>query len=305
MSRLSVTLLLLLSMLLAVPSEAGGEKTCKPPKKFLDDPPLDAKQKKLLKKLLDTEKTYGDCEESISCCLAREPISRFAGRLWGGTVRMLANDFTEIEIREEFARRRKSFENPVHPLKLDDRPLLGRPDAAVKVVEYSEYECPFCRQTAVILKAVIDKFDPAQVALVYKYFPLVRSHPMALGAARMSVLAEREGRFWEMYHELTDNPPKLEPDALADLARKLGLSGTGLTDPTTLKPIDEDLREGNKIGVDGVPAVYVNGREYIAFRDPISIAERILEELDRMGIEPRGREEAEKQEAKGPDRGPR
>ena len=299
-----LTLPLLLLALLAAPAIAGDKKR-KMPEKFLEDPPLDAKQKKLLRKVLDSEKSYGDCEESLSCCLAREPISRFAGRLWGASVRMISNGFTEAEVHEEIGRRRKSFSNPVRTIRVDGRPLLGQPEAPVKVAEYSDFECPFCRQTAVVLKAVIDKFAPAQVTLVYKYYPLVRSHPLALGAARMAVLAEREGRFWEMHRELIDNPPQLEPAALTKLADKLGLSGNGLTDATTLKPIDEDLREGAKNGVDGVPAVFVNGREYIAFRDPISIAERILEELDRLGIDPQGREEAEPAEARGPERGPR
>ncbi|NOZ85292.1 MAG: thioredoxin domain-containing protein [Deltaproteobacteria bacterium] len=257
---------------------------CELPDKFKHHPKLKDKENKLLLDVIAKAESYGDCNKTISCCLAEKQPSRFAERLWWAAARMAATGFKQNEILEELKRRKTSFENPVKQIDLKDRPVLGSPKAPVIVVEFSEFECPYCRQTAVVLKGIIENFSPDQVALGYKFFPISKLHPFALGAARFGVQAFREGKFWEVYKRLTSKPPDLKPKALAKLAKQLGMKGTGLDDPSTLEPIDHDVKEGNKLGIDGVPAVYINGREYVAFRDPASLTERLFEELDRLGL---------------------
>jgi len=148
----------------------------------------------------------------------------------------------------------------------------GPVDAPVTVVEFSDFQCPFCKKARATLSELV-KLYPDQVRLVFKNFPLDSScnpyirgqlHPLGCRAARMARCAGRQGRFWEV-HDAIFELPELSPDALDGLAASLGLDESELAscmaDEEPASRIRADIDEGRKLGVMGTPTLYVNGRE--------------------------------------------
>src|ERR1700760_4900236 len=98
--------------------------------------------------------------------------------------------------------------------------ILGRPDAPVTVLEYGDYECPFCRGAARDVREMLDRY-PDSVRFVFRNFPIAELHPHALQAAQAAEAAAAQGAFWAMYERL------LQPSSMLDLASLLGF-GAGL-----------------------------------------------------------------------------
>lgn len=113
-----------------------------------------------------------------------------------------------------------------------------------------------------MLEQVLKKY-PQSVKLVFKNFPL-RNHRFAAKAAAAALAADRQGKFWEFYDELFKNYNRLSDKKISEIARKLGLNEAQFKrdrkDPLILAKIRKDYQEGMKLGVKGIPTVFVNGR---------------------------------------------
>jgi protein-disulfide isomerase len=113
-----------------------------------------------------------------------------------------------------------------------------------------------------MLEQVLKKY-PQSVKLVFKNFPL-RNHRFAAKAAAAALAANRQGKFWEFYDELFKNYNRLSDKKISEIARKLGLNEAQFKrdrkDPLILAKIRKDYQEGMKLGVKGIPTVFVNGR---------------------------------------------
>jgi len=113
-----------------------------------------------------------------------------------------------------------------------------------------------------MLEQVLKKY-PQSVKLVFKNFPL-RNHRLAAKAAAAALAANRQGKFWEFYDELFKNYNRLSDKKISEIARKLGLNEAQFKrdrkDPLILAKIRKDYQEGMKLGVKGIPTVFVNGR---------------------------------------------
>jgi protein-disulfide isomerase len=140
---------------------------------------------------------------------------------------------------------------------------IGPADAKVTIVEFSDFECPFCRATAARLKAVRARY-PRDVALVYRYYPLPY-HTHAVAAARASLCAARQGRF-EAFHDALfarqDSLGVVAWSRLADDAAVPDRAGFDrcMGDPGAPPEIERDLRAGTRLGVRGTPTLLVNDR---------------------------------------------
>lgn len=145
-------------------------------------------------------------------------------------------------------------------VKSEDR-IMGAPDASVTLVEFGDYQCPYCGQAAPIVKALIDDFGPS-VRFVFRNFPLVDMHPDAMNAALVAESAD-EKAFWELHRTLFSNQDALGPERLIAYAREVGVSENvarqGLGGSTRNK-IESDIDSGNRSGVPGTPAFFINGR---------------------------------------------
>lgn len=143
----------------------------------------------------------------------------------------------------------------------DPKRLRGNPKAPVMIVEFSDYQCPYCRQVEPIVEAVLAKYGD-KVSLAYRDLPLRQIHPQAQIAAEASRCALEQGKFWE-YHDQLFTAAKLDHDALVDYARTLKLDekqfDSCLTGEKYKTDIEKDLNEGMGAGITGTPGFLING----------------------------------------------
>jgi protein-disulfide isomerase len=152
--------------------------------------------------------------------------------------------------------------NKIKQLPTDGSPELGSPDAIVTIVEWADFECPYCRLVSPILDDLVKRF-PGQVRLVYKFYPL-GAHPHGEIAARAGVAAQNQGKFWEMHHLMFENQERLEQADLDRYAKQIGLDlpkyRTDLTAKETGERIEKEKKQAEEVGLEGTPFVFINGR---------------------------------------------
>jgi protein-disulfide isomerase len=143
--------------------------------------------------------------------------------------------------------------------------IQGPVNAPIKLLEYGDYECPFCGRAYPIVKA-IQKELGASLCFAFRNFPLSTMHPHAEHAARAAEAAGRQGRFWEMHDLLFENQNDLEDVALARYAELLGLDARRLVveilSGAHSQRIREDFKGGIRGGVNGTPTFFINGVRY-------------------------------------------
>jgi protein-disulfide isomerase len=165
----------------------------------------------------------------------------------------------------------------------DPKRLRGNPKAPVMIVEFSDYQCPYCRQVEPTVKEILAKYGD-KVSLSYRDLPLRQIHPQAQIAAEASRCAEEQGKFWE-YHDQLFSSSKLDRDALLDYARTLKLDDkqfdSCLTSEKYKSEIDQDLSEGMHAGINGTPGFFINGVALSGSQPEESFAKIIDEELAR------------------------
>ena len=148
----------------------------------------------------------------------------------------------------------------VVPLRSDD-PALGPRSPVVTVVEFSDFQCPFCSRAVGTLKDV-EQAHPAEVRIVFKHLPLP-FHPNAVPAALAAEAAREQGKFWEMHDKLFANGQSLSGPAYEALAKEIGLDmgrfQAAVAAPSTRKRVEEDLAIASAVGVTGTPTFVVNG----------------------------------------------
>jgi protein-disulfide isomerase len=142
-------------------------------------------------------------------------------------------------------------------------PFLGRADAPVTIVEFSDYQCPFCQRFfATTLPAIKkDYIDVGKVRYVFRDYPLDQLHPLARKAAEAAHCAGEQGKYWEMHDALFRNPATLAPPQLADHARSIGLDGPAfaecLASGRHAARVERGLADGAAAGVRGTPAFVI------------------------------------------------
>jgi protein-disulfide isomerase len=141
-------------------------------------------------------------------------------------------------------------------------PSRGPTEAKVTIVEFSDFECPYCSRAEESVTQVMDRYA-GKVRLVYRHFPL-SFHPHAQKAAEAAACADAQGKFWEMHKQLFANQQKLAPDELKGHAAAVGLDAakfaTCLDTSATKALVDADQKVGSEAGVTGTPAFFINGK---------------------------------------------
>ncbi len=154
--------------------------------------------------------------------------------------------------------------NPVD-IVIGDAPVLGNADAPVTVVEFSDFQCPFCKRfhDDSGLKLREEYIKTGKVKFVYKQFPLYQIHPYANSAALASECAKEQGKFWTYHDALFENQENLATLNFTDLAASLGMNKSQFKScydsGKYSDNVKSDTKEGTEIGVTGTPANFING----------------------------------------------
>jgi len=142
-------------------------------------------------------------------------------------------------------------------------PSLGNARAPVTIVEYSDFQCPYCLRAAPTLKRLRETYGD-KVRVVWKDFPLTQIHPQAFKAAEAGHCAAEQGKFWEYHDKLFGNQQALQPDFLKQYAKDAGMDaekfGTCLDSSKYADRVRDSVAAGSQIGVSSTPTVFVNGR---------------------------------------------
>jgi protein-disulfide isomerase len=180
-------------------------------------------------------------------------------------------------------------ENLLEPMRVEVAsagfPARGPEKAPVTIVEFSDFQCPFCSRLKPTLEQVLAKYGP-KVRLVFRQYPLPM-HSNAHKAAEASLCADAQGKFWEMHDAMFENQQQLDTEQLKATAARLGLDASKFNsclDSGTPSPrIDADMAAGSAVGVSGTPAMFINGR-FINGAVPLEDITKVIDdELRRKG----------------------
>ena len=151
------------------------------------------------------------------------------------------------------------------PVTEDRDHIRGPADAPVTLVQYGDYECPYCGAAYPIIKEVQARMGE-RLRFVFRNFPITTSHPHAQQAAEAAEAAAAQGRFWQMHDMLYENQTRLRAQDLHDYAEKLGLDvdlfDRELATHVHAERVHEDFLSGVRSGVNGTPTFYINGVRY-------------------------------------------
>jgi protein-disulfide isomerase len=165
-------------------------------------------------------------------------------------------------------------------------PSKGPADAPITIVEFSDFECPYCSGLLPTLRDIEQNYKE-KVRIVYRQFPLTNIHPQAQKAAEASLCANEQNKFWQLHDAMFADQANLGVDALkkhaAALAMDTAAFSTCLDSGKHRDAVVASLKEGSDAGVDGTPALFINGR-FLAGNQPYGEIEKIIEdELLRLG----------------------
>lgn len=143
--------------------------------------------------------------------------------------------------------------------------VQGADSAPVTIVEFGDYQCPYCGDAHPILKEIEDTFGD-QVKFIFRNFPLQEAHAFAFPAAVAAEAAASQGKFWEMHDALFENQYRLNEDLFDELAETIGLDlerfRSDLKSESIKEKIENDFESGVRSGVNGTPSFYVNGTKF-------------------------------------------
>lgn len=170
---------------------------------------------------------------------------------------------------------------PVFDVQVGDAPFLGAADAKVTIVEFSDFQCPFCSKGADVVHALKAKYGK-EIKIAFKHFPLP-FHTNAAKAAEAAMCANEQDKmlFWKMHDAMFAAQDKLQIEGLKDMATKAGVSNIdGFMDCVTSGKyearVKADMEQGNKIGVKSTPTFFVNG-QMVMGAQPVEVFSEIID----------------------------
>jgi protein-disulfide isomerase len=176
------------------------------------------------------------------------------------------------------------------PFDISGRPAVGPDDAPVEFVEFTDYQCPFCKRFFVDTYPEIRTEYRDRVKFVVRNFPLRSIHPNAQKAAEAAECAFDQDRFWKYHDHLFANPDNLGEADLKRYARDLGLDGeqfdTCLDSGAKVDIVQRDVKDGYRFGVNGTPAFFINGQVLVGAQPPDVVRAFIDMALEDAGVAP-------------------
>jgi protein-disulfide isomerase len=224
-------------------------------------------QKKTAAAILRDDGCACGCSMKIAECRVKDPKCAVSRSMAAMIIKELHDGKSAEEARAAVAAKiggpRAVLEGPV-VISIDGDPVKGPSDAKITLVEFSDFQCPYCSKAVAEADAVLRKY-PKDVRLVFKQFPL-DAHSQARMAAEASLAAHAQGKFWPMHDKLFANSHELSRDHILGWAKEIGLDMTkfkGDFESGKYKSaVEREISQGETAGVEGTPSFFVNGKHY-------------------------------------------
>jgi protein-disulfide isomerase len=208
------------------------------------------------------------CKMSVLECRSKDPSCTASRELMDLAIREAVAGKSAVAISVNLAKlpretAARSLGAPVEISTAGD-PVKGPAGARFTIVEFSDFQCPFCAEASASVRQVLDKF-PKDVRVIFKQFPLGEIHSQAQLAAEASLAAQAQTKFWEMHDKLYANYRRISRPLILKWAREIGLDmkrfRSDLDGHRFAARVSAERREGERAGVEGTPTFFVNGRK--------------------------------------------
>ena len=214
-----------------------------------------------LRKLCDelASKLCKDVDDPKACEMVQQQTANFPADQCKG---MMADYAKVLEQVKRIASANKPLPaDKQAKIAADDAPAFGPKDAKVTIVEFSDFQCPYCTKAAETVKEIKQKYGD-KVRFVFRQFPL-SFHEQAHGASQAALAAHAQGKFWPYHDLLFANQSALQPADLEKYAKQVGLNmatfKNAMKAKAYAKPVDADLELGKEVSVQGTPTMFLNG----------------------------------------------
>ena len=242
-------------------------------------------QKNIALSVMRSEACGCGCGMAIAQCRINDPRCAISMR-WSNLVVKSASAGKSAEaIRAEIAKLANEPPPLLEPsvrLNTDGDPVRGNPAAKITVVEFSDFQCPYCAKAVEQVKAVLAKYP--NVKLVFKQFPL-ESHSQAALAAEASLAAQAQGKFWELHDKMYENFRSISRARIEVWARELGLDmqrfDKDLDTHVYAKRVAAEERQGEAADVEGTPTFFIDGARLNAGFDVATVSPILDKKLKR------------------------
>jgi protein-disulfide isomerase len=219
-----------------------------------------ARVTELLAPCSDVPVSVAQCVQEKRACPRCLPAARLVAR-------MVRDGLSQEQIEEGYHARFDS--DKVKNVDVGKAPFKGPEGAPLTLVEFADFECPYCAVMSPVLEAIWEQHK-GELRYVYKFFPL-SAHPHGEPAARAAVAAMNQGKFWEMHDKLFTNRDHLEQTDIDQYAKDIGLDlpkfHKDAESQATTDWLAADRKQADALGVGGTPTIYINGREYNTRQD--------------------------------------
>jgi protein-disulfide isomerase len=167
----------------------------------------------------------------------------------------------------------------VYDIKIGDGPVRGSESAKITIVEWADFQCPFCVRVTPTLEKVAAEYGD-KVRFGFKHLPL-SMHSKARAAHQAAEAAHRQGKFWEMHDRIFASPKDLSEETYLRYANEIGLDidqyKSDFSSSSVRKKVDADLAEARQLGVSGTPSFFINGR-FLSGAQPYGAFARVIDE---------------------------
>jgi protein-disulfide isomerase len=222
----------------------------------------------------------------VAECRVKDPACGVSRRLAAFAVRDASSGKPEAAIRadlDKYAKQPPPLLDPPVKLNTAGAPFKGPATAKVTIVEFSDFQCPYCAKAALEAALVVQKF-PTQVKLVFKQFPL-EDHSQAALAAEASLAAQAQGKFWQLHDKMYANFRSINRARILAWATEVGMDVNKLqADLASHKyaaRVHAEEQEGEVAGVEGTPTFYINGQKFNGVFEVSAIAPIVIDEMKK------------------------
>jgi protein-disulfide isomerase len=244
----------------AAPSASGASALQGIP--GMDFSALSPSAQRELSTVLSDEFCYCGCPHTLGQCLKGHTTCQHARRMARFAARQAASGSPATDIIVGLSEYYASFRAPRQKFQVDPRMCMGDAKAPVTLVEFSDFECPYCGKARPVLEAFAKK-NAARLRFCNVPFPLPM-HANAVPAGQAVLWARDQGKYWEMHDALFENAQRLSPAVMVELANKLGLKGAELQKVlqagTYAQELDKYKTMGSLARIHGTPSLFFNGR---------------------------------------------